>query len=124
MGKAICKISGHRHGKSFTYNMLVKLSLCLLLLHALEKWLDNRKCKDYKFSDIGDFPTVVLNSYGLIKEAFLQGGVLAGGTGTRFLRRRCIKCIQRWTKNPDLWRDQPPTNPGNQQDDGGGGEEK
>ena len=54
--------------------MLVKLFLCLLLLHALKKLLDDRKCKDYKFSNIGDFPTVVLNSYGLNKEAFLQGG--------------------------------------------------
>ncbi len=44
-------------------------------MHALKKWLDNRKYKDYKFFNIGDFPTVVLNSYGLIKEAFLQGGV-------------------------------------------------
>ncbi len=88
--------------------MLVKLFLCLLLLHILKKWLDNRKYKDLKGPspllslpmvghgyllgtnpavklaelhrrhgdifrfDIGDFPTVVLNSYDLIKEAFYK----------------------------------------------------
>ncbi len=125
--KAICKISGHRHSKSETYNIgtceVVPLPAALARLGEMAGQQDVQGLQILQHRRLPHGGAQLVRPH--------QGGLfarrsLAGDTGTRFPRRRCIKCIQRRTKkNPDLWRDQPaitPT-PATSKIMGGGGRE-